>query len=735
MKLDLSDSQILLKDTVARLFSVESTMARVRAAEKTGGFDRALWNEIVALGLPGMRAADSTEGGSSLLEAALVAEQAGRHLLSAPLVEAIVATELLWRAGADPALVTEAREGTLAVLALEPVRAGRTQVIPGGAAAGLILALEGAELFAIRRVGEAAMPEAIAASPLAVLDLSEARAGERISIARGAQARTAFASAVEEWKLLSAALLAGIAGRALEMAAAYSCERRQFGKPIGAFQGIAHPLADSATDIDGARLLVWWAIWANAVARSDAALANAMACWWSRHAAEPAVLRAVHTFGGYGVSLEYDIQLYYRRAMLVSQFAGEPHADLDRIAERLLEGTRIPLPPAGEIGIDFAFGDQAEAYAAALRDFVQTNTTPEIEKKKHHSTSGHHPGFHKLLAQAGYAFPDIAVDGRAARSRYEVLAAAPLWEDLHWTRVPSVTTEMVAKVAQRWSQPEAKREILSRILSGEALGALGFSEPASGSDIFAAKFGATRHGEDWVMNGQKMFTTNAQNADYIIMLARTNNQGKKIEGLTLFIMPLKLPGVEIHAVNTLMDERTNIVYFTDVRVPDKYRLGEVDQGIAVMATVLQLEHGGADYHYLQSATLRHALAWARRPASDGTAPAGSADVRRALARAAINDAVSEVLCRRAVWGEVEGKSETAWGPMSKVFTTEALYRDASALLALASPHAAVRGIDRDLDMIELAMRRAIGMQIYGGTSEIHRSIIAEHALGMPSSRG
>jgi 3-oxochol-4-en-24-oyl-CoA dehydrogenase len=735
MKLDLSDSQSMLQEAVARLFGVESTLARVRAAEKTGGFDRALWNEMVALGLPGMRAAHATDGGSSLLDAALVAEQAGRHLISAPLVEAIVATELLWRAGADPALVTEAREGTLAVLALEPVRAGRTQMIPGGAVAGLILALEGDELFAIRRGGEAALPEAIAASPLALLDLSQAQAGERICLARGTQARAAFVSAVEEWKLLSAALLAGIAARALEMAAAYSCERRQFGKPIGAFQGVAHPLADSATDIDGARLLVWWAIWANAVARSDAGLANAMAGWWARHAAESAVLRAVHTFGGYGVSLEYDIQLYYRRAMLMAQLAGEPHAELDRIAQRLLEGTPVPLPPAGDIGIDFAFGEQADAYAAALRAFVQANTTAEIEKKKHHSTSGHHPGFHRLLAQAGYAFPDLAVDGQPARSRYEVLAAAPLWEDLHWTRVPSVTTEMVAKVAQLWSQPEAKQEILSRILAGEALGALGFSEPTSGSDIFAAKFSATRQGDDWVMNGQKMFTTNAQNADYIIMLTRTSSQGKKHEGLTMFIMPLKLPGVEIHAVSTLMDERTNIVYFTDVRVPDKYRLGEVDRGIVVMASVLQLEHGGADYHYLQSATLRHALAWARKPASDdGMAPAGGCDVRRALARAAINDTVSEVLCRRAAWGEVEGKSQTAWGPMSKVFTTEALYRDASALLALASPHAAVRGIDRDLDMIELAMRRAIGMQIYGGTSEIHRSIIAEHALGMPSSR-
>jgi alkylation response protein AidB-like acyl-CoA dehydrogenase len=735
MKLDLSEGQTLIQDTVARLFADESTMARVRAAESSGGFDPALWLEIVGLGLVAMRATDPAEGGSSLLNAALVAEQAGRHLVSAPLIEAIVATALLQRAGADPAVVAEASEGTIATLALAHVAAGQAQLVPGGAVAKLILALDGDELILLRRATNGTAPTAIAASPVALIDLSSAEAGERTVVARGEPARTAYAIAVEEWKLLSAAMLAGIGRRALELAAAYSVERVQFGKPIGTFQGIAHPLADSVTDVEGAQLLVWWAIWANATGRADAAATSAMAWWWAGRAAEPATLRAVHTFGGYGVSVEYDVQLYYRRAMMVALLAGDPQRELDHIAERLLDGAGVPLPPAGEIEVDFAWGEKAEAYAAELRAFVTANMTPEVEKKKHHSTSGHHPGFHKKMAEAGYAFPDLSADGNPPRSRYEVLAAAPLWEDLNWTRVPSAVTEMVAKVAEIWSQPEAKQEILSRIIAGDALGCLGFSEPGSGSDIFAARFSAVRDGDDWVMNGQKMFTTNAHNADYIIMLTRTNNQGKKHEGLTMFIMPLKLPGVDIQPVYTLQDERTNIVYFGDVRVPDKYRLGEVDQGMKVMGSVLQLEHGGADYHYAQSAMLRHATAWARRPAGNGAAPIANPDVRRALARAAVGDAVSEVLCRRAAWADVEDIHEIAWGPMAKLFTTETLYRDGSALTAAAAPQSLVRGLDHDLDMVEIQMRRAIGMQIYGGTSEIHRSIIAEHALGMPKSRG
>lgn len=732
MKLDLSEGQTLLQDTVARLFADESTPERVRAAESKGGFDQALWDEIVALGLIPMRATDPADGGSTLLDAALVAEQAGRNLASAPLVEAIAATALLQRAGADPAIVAEASEGAVATLALAPVAAGQSQVVPGGAVARLVLALDGDELVLLRRAGDGAAPAAIAASPVALIDLS---AGERSVIARGDAARTAYAAAIEEWKLLSAALLVGTARRALEIAAAYSNERVQFGKQIGAFQGIAHPLAESATDVDGARLLVWYAIWANATGRADAAAISAMAWWFAGRSAEPAVHRAVHTFGGYGVSLEYDVQLYYRRAMMMKLLAGDPDQELESIAARFFDGATAPLPSAGDVEIDFAYGENADAYAAEVRAFVAANMTPEIEKKKHHSTSGHHPGFHKTMAEAGYAFPDLSTDGNPPRSRYEVLAAAPLWEELNWTRVPSAVTEMVAKVAEVFSQPEAKEEILSRIIAGDALGCLGFSEPASGSDIFAAKFSAVRDGDDWVMNGAKMFTTNAHNADYIIMLTRTNNEGKKHEGLTMFVMPLKLPGVDIQPVYTLQDERTNIVYFGDVRVPDKYRIGEVDQGMKVMGAVLQLEHGGADYHYNQSAMLRHATAWAKRPAGNGAAPITKPEVRRALARAAVNDRVSEVLCLRAAWGDVEGIHEIAWGPMAKLFTTEILYRDASALTALAAPQSLLRGLDKDLDQVELSMRRAIGMQIYGGTSEIHRSLIAEHALGMPKSRG
>jgi 3-oxochol-4-en-24-oyl-CoA dehydrogenase len=730
MNLDLSEDQTLLCDTVARVFAENSTPAGVRKTDTTRGFDRSLWNTALRLGLVTLR----RDGNGSLLDAALVAESAGRHLASIPLVEATIGWGLLERAGADIRLLERLAAGDVISMALQPVVPGRPPVVPFGAEAGTLLYKCGGELIALERTIAPLSLTVSQSQQYALVDLC-AIEGKRTVLAAGQLAQSLFEAAIEEWKVLSAAWLAGAARRALELAGAYSCERIQFGRPIGAFQGVAHPLADSITAIDGARLLAHRAIWAISERRADAAQCVSIAWAWAAQAADQALVRAVRAFGGYGVTLEYDVQLYYRRCKTVALSLGGFNTALDEVADRALDGGSVTLPSAGDVEIDFGLGASAEAYAVELRSFVAANITSEIAEKIHYSTSGHHPGFHKKLASAGYAFPDLAAAmGGPERSRYHLMAAAALWEDIGWTRVPSAVTEMVGKLALMWSQPDAKAEILSRIISGDALCALGFSEPNAGSDVFATSLSAVQTDAGWVLNGQKMFTTNAHNADYIILLTRTHKSPKKHEGLTVFIMPLRLPGVQIQAVHTLQDERTNIVFFGDVLVPDRYRAGEIGAGAKVMASALQIEQGGADYHYAQLATLRRALVWARRQGIDGNSPIGRTEVRRVLAQATMRTLVGEVLCRRALWGAIESSYQPSWGPMAKLFTTEALLADATAIVDLAAPEVLIRGIDKDLDVVESMMRRAIAMTIYGGTSEIHRSIIAEQALGMPKSR-
>lgn len=737
MNLELSHEQQLSSDAVGRLLATESSPARVRAAE-AAGFDPDLWAQLVAMGVLSIRVPESDGGsGLGLIDAVLVAEQAGRHLASVPLAEAMAATGLLARLPGMLAagLLADALEGSPVMLLPQLVRSGELQAVPV-IAGGVVLALDGDAVIAVRHM-TGPVDANLGADTLALRSLAgqDSAIGRQV-VAQGAEARDAFFAALEEWKLLKAAMLAGLARRALELAADYSRERHQFGKAIGSFQGIAHPLADSLTDVDGARLLVWRAIWAIAQGSPEAAANVSMAWWWATQSSANAVARALHTFGGYGVSLEYDIQLYYRRAKAWALLAGDPRQELYAVADRLWQADlHVPLPDAGALAMRFDSGDAARAFGDEVRAFFRENMTDELKRHAHHSVAGYHAGFHAKLAQAGLLFPHWPAQfGGRDKTPFDMAELGEVFEEFNWQRITGPVTNQVAQIVMRFAAPEVKDEVLPRFASGAALACLGFTEPSCGSDVFAARTRAVRDGEGWVIDGQKIFTTAANLADYIFLLVRTGAEIPKHAGLTLFLVPMSTPGIEVQAVHTMQDERTNITYLSQVRVPDRYRIGEVDGGAAVMAATLELEHGGDQYRISYSNMYRHALAWARTTLRDGRPMLEQPDVRARLARVAVHTTIARDLCYRAIWAiteQVPGRA--SFGPMSKLFSTERYHFDAADLMDLAAPWSLFSG-NEGLGHVEIGYRQSIGMTIYGGTSEIHRSLIAEQGLGMPRSR-
>ncbi|EEA01850.1 acyl-CoA dehydrogenase domain protein [Burkholderia sp. H160] len=739
MNLQLNEDRRVLRDTAAKLFGSESTPAHVRAAESSG-FDLALWSKIVETGMHLIRIPESAHGlGLGLFDAVLLAEQAGRHLASVPFAEALAAGALLGGLAGKAAEDVRARlvSGELFVLLPQPLRDDAVQVVRGVTGAAGVLALDDDDVVLIE--GLAGTTESnLGSADLQCHVLKGASvAGRRTVLATGAAARDGFLAAIEEWKLIQAAMIVGLSHRALEIAAEYSSERQQFGKAIGSFQGIAHPLADSLADVDGAQLLVWRSVWAIATQRPEAGANIAMAFWWASQAAARAVGRALHTFGGYGVSLEYDIQLYYRRGKAWALLAGDPNNSLQHIADRIWLGVTSPLPDAGTIDIEFGAGAKAEAFADEVRTFFREHLTDEIKAIRHHSVAGYHAGFAEKLADAGLLFPHWPKEyGGLERDAFDNAAMAEVFEEFGMQRITGPVTNQVAQIVMRLGQPECKAEAMPRFATGNALGCLGFSEPSSGSDVFAAKTRATRDGDDWIINGQKMFTTAGNLAHYCFLLTRTKHDVPKHQGLTVFLVPMHLPGIEVQAVHTIQDERTNITYFTDVRVPDKYRIGDVDGGLAVMAATLELEHSGGDqYRISYEKMFRHAVAYATNtPADDGAPLIAQPDVKARLARVAVHTEVAKLLCYRGIWAvtnQVSGRA--AFGPMSKLFSTEMYQKDACDLMDLFAPRSLFRD-DEDLAEVELGYRQSIGMTIYGGTSEVHRSLIAEQGLGMPRSR-
>lgn len=734
MNFELTDDQEMMRDMFARFLDENSSMVRVRAAAPSG-FDTALWKGLAGQGALAIRVPEAAGGlGLGLIDAAVLMEEAGRTLASGPLAEALVAARLLAEMGGDhaPALLERVLSGEAVLsLAFHDIAAQPRQWIAGGLVAEGVIARKGDDVVLVSVPDTARIAEDnLASGPLAEIDLG---ALPQTVLASGAAARATFAAGVEEWKLLISAALAGLGREALKLAAAYASERKQFGQFIGQFQAISHPLADLICEVDGGKFLVWKAIRNIADGTKDAGAVVSAAAWWNANAAARAVAQSLHTFGGYGLTTEYDIHLFNLRAKAWPLVLGDPQRLLDEAGGRIYAGEAASLPDAGESPINFDLGEDARAITEEINAFFAKNVTPEMRAKFHYSWEGYNPELNRKLAEANLLYLGLPRDvGGRGLSPYAKIAAMDVFETQGYNNPAAGVAQMVALIIHRFGTDELKQDVLPRIMSGEVICSLGYSEPGSGSDVFAAQCRATPDGNGWRIDGTKMFTSGANLASYVLMLARTNTEVAKHKGLTMFIVPLKTEGVTIQPVHTFQDERTNITFYDGVKIPDGYRLGEVDGGVKTMSASLELEHGGGFAKY-QRAMLSAGERLCREIVYQGRPLIADGSAQARLARTTANVWVSELLTYRATWVIAEKKTNLAYGPMAKMYSSEKFLTDARDLLDLTAPMSLSKrkGAAEEINMF---YRHAQGATIYGGTSEVHRSMIAERNLGLPRTR-
>lgn len=347
MDLRLDETQEAVAASFTGLLKRDCTSDVVRRAESSG-FSEDLWQGYVELGAPLMGVSQTGGGlGFGLLELGLVAMSSGRALAPVPFTEVAVASRLLSALGVDSAFLQSVADGETtvslcidrphAVSGTRQVR-GNRRLVPFGAVADLVLASHGDQVLGFRR--ESCSVEArvhdLAGGAHAFWDLEPTDAADGV-VAAGDGSISQYRNAVADWKLLSAFWLVGIAREAVEIGARYAQERIQFGKPIGGFQAVAHPLADCVTRVDGAELLAMEAAWASEEEPERFLLLASMAFAWASQTALRATGVSLHTHGGYGFSMEYDIQLYYRRACALSMLAGGAREELQSVAERCVE--------------------------------------------------------------------------------------------------------------------------------------------------------------------------------------------------------------------------------------------------------------------------------------------------------------------------------------------------------------------------------------------------------------
>jgi alkylation response protein AidB-like acyl-CoA dehydrogenase len=528
-------------------------------------------------------------------------------------------------------------------------------------------------------------------------------------------------AAVEEAKAL---LRLGLAVRAMaaaershELAVEHAKTRQAFGKPIGAFQAVAHRCADAEIDVVAGRRLVEEAVRLHELADPGWPLASELAVAYAKAAPRRVQLAAHHTLAAIGFFEEHAAPWLFRRVhadvLRIDEFplaAGDP---ADILLERGCSLPRLEL------------GDTAESFRPEVRAFLE---------------SGGDLGASGYL---GMAWPP-ELGGRGA-SAEELMV---LHEELRYHGVdPKVlaAADLIGNAIVRHGTAEQQRRFLPLIAKGELPFYLGYSEPEVGSDLANLRTRAVRDGDEWVIDGQKLWGSGAHLAEYCWLAARTDPEAEPHAGITVFLVRVPCPGWEAQQHVGLSGEIACTTFFDGVRVPDTARIGEVNGGWKVITGALAAERvvmGGVTAHvHRQFDDLLEALR--RNPggadmeekrvsmsaspmASDfwGRAgPRGSA-VRARITALAPRLQAARILVNASVRATAGGGGARREAPMAKIVGAEAYEDLCEAALDILGTQAALAGT------FELGVRLSIKYAVGGGTNDIQRNLIAS-GLGLP----
>ena len=305
--------------------------------------------------------------------------------------------------------------------------------------------------------------------------------------------------------------------------------------------------------------------------------------------------------------------------------------------------------------------------------------------------------------------------------------------------IPYLTLNTVGPTIIRFGTEAQKEEILPKILKGEMHFSIGYSEPGSGTDLASLKTRATLEGDEWVINGQKMWTSLIQYADWIWLACRTDPDLPRHKGLSMILVPADAPGFSYTPVHTVAGVSTSATYYEDVRVPYGNLVGELNGGWSLMTNQLNHERVALT----SAAPLTHSIGLVRRWAQETKNPDGqrvidSEWVQIALGRAhARTEALSLVNWKLAADADAGVALSPAEASATKIYGSELATEVYRSLMEIVGPNAGVTG-DSDgavlAGRLERYYRSALVMTFGGGTNEIQRDIIGYVGLGLPAAK-
>jgi alkylation response protein AidB-like acyl-CoA dehydrogenase len=387
--------------------------------------------------------------------------------------------------------------------------------------------------------------------------------------------------------------------------------------------------------------------------------------------------------------------------------------------------------------MDLDFTPEQNAFRLELRDYFAKMMTEELVKELSGDGEGGGPEFRKAMMQMGQdgllgvGWPKE--HGGQGRTPIEQFIFADEVQTAGFP-LPFLTLNTVGPTLRQFGTEEQKHEFLPKVLAGELFFAIGYSEPAAGTDLASLQTTATRDGNSWVINGQKMWTSLAGYSDYIWLAARTDPSKSKHRGLSMFLVPTTAAGYSRQEIRTVGGVTTNATFYDNVRVPADALIGGENNGWALITGQLNHERISLMSIGPIRRNLREITQWARETEIDGARMIEKPWVRENLARVYSKVQILRLMNWKQAWAAQAGQPNPADASAMKVFGSELnmeAYRlmmeitNARAGLGPDSPGAVMQG------RIESAYRNGLILTFGGGTNEVQRDIIAMAGMGLP----
>lgn len=749
----------LIANSAGDFFAGKQSLARARALRGMApGYCVATWREMAKLGWTGLHLPEQYGGSAAPLGHGMaLARESGRALAPEPLVAAAVLAGGVIASGCNELLkgrlLTALIEGTFtpALAWQEPGRGvSREPLLKAEQVAGGAIELNGSKCFIPQGAGADAFVVSVlsdhAQEEVALylvhadapgltlkhharidggfwtdLHLSGVRVTPEMRIAQGKRASTALHDALDFAAMVTCAEMLGVMQRALEISVEYIKTRVQFDRPIGSFQSLQHKAVDLLVAMEIARGVVVnnTRLYEESADRDYRSLLVSQAKARCSDSVMTVTKGCIQLHGGMGYTDEAEIGMFLKRAMFLASWLGG--ADFHR-------GRYAQLADAGARG---AAADDAGSMAE-VRDWLEQNFPKHLRFPDHRLDSSQASDWLELLHAKGWAAPNWPREfGGMGLSAYEQVRFQEECDRVGMNIAPNLGASMLGPLLIRYGTEQQRREHLPRILSGEVRWCQGYSEPGAGSDLASLRTSAVLEGEEFVVNGQKIWTSFAFDAQMMFMLVRTDSRGRKQDGISFLLVDMKSPGITIRRIRNLTGSAEFCeVFFDNVRVPRSNLVGALNQGWKMAKSLLGSERIMLASPRLVRYPLRLLEDFARTSGHHYDPVFQHAFNRLRLDLEDLS--ASFVLMVDALRREREPGAEIS---ILKIWATETFQRVADLMVQTAGEISTTdeslqtaAGTSLHVANLFLAARAAT---IYGGSSEVQRNIIAKAVLELP----